>query len=99
MYHHDEFYPESDIYTDNRRKVRDCCCEKIEGVRLRCQGNSMALFTVQNHFRKEHPECSYRYDNGEPMIFIDKIWLMDIHRGTAWKTDFTGIWKSAGKRF
>ena len=48
-------------------------------------------------FQEEHPECSYRYDNGEPMIFIDKIWLMDIHRGTAWEKN--GFYRNMEKRW
>lgn len=88
MYRHDEFYPESDIYTDimGRKGSMTAVAKKIEGVHA-CGAKAIAYGAVYGaeSFQEEHPECSYRYDNGEPMIFIDKIWLMDIHRGTAWR--------------
>lgn len=88
MYRHDDFYPEGDIYTDimGRKGSMAAVAEKIQGVHA-CGTKAMAYGAVYGaeSFQETHPECRYLYDNGKPMVFIDKIWLMDIHRGTAWR--------------
>lgn len=88
MYRHDDFYSETDLYTDimGRKGSMTAVAEKVEGVHA-CGAKAMAYGAVYGAetFYQKHPECRYLYDNGEPMIFIDKIWLMDIHKGTAWR--------------
>lgn len=88
MYRHDDFFPESDIYTDimGRKGTMSAVRSKIGGVHA-CGGKAIAYGAVYGaeSFQEEHPECRYLYDNGDPMVFIDKIWLMDIHKGTAWR--------------
>ena len=88
MYRHDDFYPEGDIYNDimGRKGSMAAVAEKIKGVHA-CGAKAMAYGAVYGaeSFQETHPECRYLYDNGNPMVFIDKIWLLDIHRGTAWR--------------
>lgn len=88
MYRHDDFYPEGDLYTDimGREGSMGAVAERIEGVHA-CGAKAIAYGAVYGaeSFHEMHPECRYLHDNGDPMIFIDKIWLMDIHRGTAWR--------------
>lgn len=88
MYRHDDFYPEGDLYRDimGREGSMEAVAEKIEGVHA-CGAKAIAYGAVYGaeSFHEMHPECRYLHDNGDPMVFIDKIWLMDIHRGTAWR--------------
>ncbi|MGN0315064.1 MAG: glycoside hydrolase family 66 protein [Fusicatenibacter sp.] len=88
MYRHDCFYPEGDLYTDimGRKGSMAAVRDRIQGVHD-CGAKAIAYGAVYGaeSFQEAHPECRYLYDNGEPMVFIDRIWLMDIHRGTAWR--------------
>ncbi|MDD7739544.1 MAG: glycoside hydrolase family 66 protein [Lachnospiraceae bacterium] len=88
MYRHDCFYPEEDLYTDimGRQGSMAAVRNRIDGVHS-CGGKAIAYGAVYGaeSFQEEHPECRYLHDNGDPMVFIDKIWLMDIHQGTAWR--------------
>ncbi|MVB12462.1 Glycosyl hydrolase family 66 [Caprobacter fermentans] len=98
MYRHDDFFPPKSDFTDIMGKASsmDAVKNKI-GLAHRHGMKAFAYGAVYGaeKYRQEHPECSLYDGHGEPMKFIDRIYFMDISRGSEWHDHILGEYKKA----
>lgn len=87
MYRHDDYFPKKADFSDimGKKGSMDTVREKIDrlhgiGSRAFAYG---AVYGAES-FQTKNPECQYCHEDGSPMMFIDKIALMDIHRDSQW---------------
>ncbi|HBE12720.1 MAG TPA: hypothetical protein DCY74_00975, partial [Clostridiales bacterium] len=107
-YRHDNLVAEAEHYTDMMGKPVDLNVvrEKINA----CHAHNMktlgygAIYAASQSFFHAHPDWALYTSAGEPLVFIDTFYLMDVERGSPWhdhiikeyvravgKVDFDGI--------
>lgn len=90
MYRHDDFFPpenESDEFQDvmGRRSSMETVRRKIDLLhRHHMKAFAYGAVYGAEDYADAHPACALRNDRREPMRFIDRITLMDIHRTCEW---------------
>lgn len=87
MYRHDDYFPEEENFVDIMGKPGSMRAVKEKIDQMHAIGSKAiaygAVYGAEN-FQNEHPECQYLHADGTPMMFIDRIALMDINQESAW---------------
>ena len=101
MYRHDDFFPPEDEFGEfqdvmGRRLSMETVRRKIDllhrrGMKAFAYG---AVYGAED-YAKAHPACALYNDRREPIRFIDRITLMDIHRTCAWHRRILGEYRKA----
>lgn len=98
MYRHDDFFPPESTFQDIMGKTSsmDTVGRKISalhryGMKAIAYG---AVYGAESYF-SAHPECALYDARKEPMKFIDRIYMMNIARGSGWHDHILGEYRKA----